>query len=965
MDWEALCRQLQARIHDLEEENAALRLRLGLFERRGSRPTEPPPLEELMHGVHNKSAPDEKIRMFRTLFRGREDVFARRWYSEKTERSGYSPVCANEWLPGVCGKPKVSCAKCPSRELVPLSDNVIYRHLRGKDPLGRDVAGLYPMLPDETCCLLALDFDDEGWWESVSAVRMVCEAQGLPCAVERSHSGEGAHLWLFFDRPVPCAMARKLGSGLLTAAMERCSAVTFDSYDRMFPSQDTLPSGGFGNLIALPLQGQARKRGNTVFVDENLCPYPDQWAHLDQLKTISAETMEDAIKALGGEEELGILEGGAEEDPDEKPKPWRKKARRKLTALDFGGPVELVRANLLYLPAAKLSSRARNRILRLAAFPNPDFYRAQAMRFPTYGKPRVICTAEEREGFLALPRGCEEKLLELLDEAGAAYTVQDETNPGLPIRASFHGELREEQRPAAESLLAFPNGVLSATTAFGKTVIASYLIGQRKTNTLILVHTQALLNQWKAALGQFLTIDEELPPTPKRRGRKKEYALIGQLGGTKNNLSGFVDIAILQSLVSGDEIRPLVKNYGMVIVDECHHVSAVSFEKVLKEVNARYVYGLTATPTRQDGHQAIIYMQCGSIRYRVSAKEQAEKRAFTHAILPRFTAFAQPLTEEKRWTITQAYGAMAGDESRNGKIVEDVLGALAAGRTPLVLTERYAHAKRLHALLSERCGQVILLSGKGTAKEKRRLLADLNSLPPEKPLVIVATGRYVGEGFDLPRLDTLFLAMPIAWKGTLAQYAGRLHRDYAGKQEVIIYDYVDVRVPMLERMYHKRLSGYAALGYTVKGSPYETAETASLIFDHTNFSAPFGEDICTAKKEIVVVSPYLHMGRVRQFLNWLAAPGTGGAKVKVITGRETSFKPETWARMQPVVRSLRDSGIQVEERPTVYQRFAVLDQELVWYGSVNLLGYDHGDEGVMRLHSAELAGELLEFLRGP
>ena len=391
------------------------------------------------------------------------------------------------------------------------------------------------------------------------------------------------------------------------------------------------------------------------------------------------------------------------------------------------------------------------------------------------------------------------------------------TFSGKPLHARFLGELREDQQSAADALLEHDTGVLSATTAFGKTVVAACLIAQRKVNTLILVHTQSLLDQWKRALAQFLAIDEALPELPKKRGRKRQRSVIGQLGGTKNSLEGFVDVAIMQSLISGGEVRELVKDYGMVIADECHHVSAVSFERILKEVNARYLYGLTATPTRKDGHHPIIYLQCGPIRYQVDAKVQAEKRSFSHAVVPRFTTFARPLTEDKPWTITDAYRAMQTDKARNTQIVADVTAAVAAGRTPLVLTERYEHAKLLHATLAEQGRRVVLLSGHGTAKEKRELLAELAQIPPEEPLVLVATGRYVGEGFDLPRLDTLMLTMPISWKGTLAQYAGRLHREYAGKREVLIYDYVDLRVPMLERMYQRRLSGYAAIGYSVRG----------------------------------------------------------------------------------------------------------------------------------------------------
>lgn len=347
-------------------------------------------------------------------------------------------------------------------------------------------------------------------------------------------------------------------------------------------------------------------------------------------------------------------------------------------------------------------------------------------------------------------------------------------------------------------------------------------------------------------------------------------------------------------------------------------------------------------------------MQCGSIRYQVDAKEQAQKRPFDHAVIPRFTAFAQPVTDAKPWTITESYAAMQTDEVRNQQIITDVLDASRSGRTPIVLTERYEHAKILAAQLQAHSEHVILLSGKGSAKEKRELLEQITQIGSDVPLILVATGKYVGEGFDLPRLDTLFLAMPVSWKGTLAQYAGRLHRSYEGKQEVLIYDYVDFRVPMLERMYHKRLSGYAAIGYTVRGS--KNVPTAdNRIFAQEDYWSVFSQDIRNSQKEIHIVTPYLHIAQVKRFLSLIP----DGVTATVITGNEESFKPDTWVKIQSAIDLLRQNQVQVISSPKVYQRYAVIDRQLVWYGGINYLGFEKAAQGAMRLSSTELAKELL------
>ena len=907
------------------------------------------PQTELAAPVCTHSSTQEKIECFFSMFRGREGLYARRYYSTKTGKSGYTPVCKNEWAQGLCDKRKYKCADCPNRAFVPLSFEAVKTHLRGNDPLCRDVAAIYPMREDNTTWLLAADFDEANWQADVAAFRKCCTALGLTPAVERSRSGNGAHVWFFFSEPVSTADARRLGSGLLTRTMACRHELSFASYDRLFPAQDTVPKGGFGNLIALPFQGQAQKEGNTLFVDEQFVPYPDQWAFLSTLPKVTPEQLAGLLTMLCHDSDVGALA-----ETEEKPVPWqRKRVRRQLGRSDFPLQVPLTLSNLIYLKKAGFSQTALNALKRLAAFLNPEFRAKQAMRLPVYGTPRILDCGYEDDTYIGLPRGCCDTLTELLEQYNVPTAIEDKRCNSKTIDVAFNGTLRSEQMPAAQALLAGDMGVLSATTAFGKTVIGAYLIGQRKVNTLILVQSSALLEQWRASLEQFLTIHEVLPEPPKKRGRKKKRCLIGQVGAGKNTRGGIIDIAIMQSLFEGEEkeVKSFVEEYGMVLVDECHHVAAFTFEKVLKATKAKYVYGLSATPVRKDGHHPIIFMQCGPIRYLVDAKSQADKRTFSHFVIPRFTRARAPTGS----SIQELYAAIVKNENRNASLVGDAVQLVREGRSPILLTERKEHAAQLAVLLKGQVQNVFLLVGSDKPKEKREKLAALQAIPASEEVVVVATGKYIGEGFDAPRLDTLLLAMPISWRGTLAQYAGRLHRNYEGKREVRIYDYVDVHIPMLERMYHKRLKGYAELGYQVKFGTSD--EPVSMIYDGLTAMAAFEQDLSDAAQSIVIVSPYLQKGRVGRLLPLLQSAVSRGAKITIHTSDDDARAVEIAA----VVASLQSAGVEVSLHKGLQQRYAVLDERIVWYGNVDFLAFGRRDTDVLRFENTDIAGELLSL----
>jgi superfamily II DNA or RNA helicase/very-short-patch-repair endonuclease len=587
--------------------------------------------------------------------------------------------------------------------------------------------------------------------------------------------------------------------------MERRPDLGLRSYDRLFPNQDTLPKGGFGNLIALPLQKVPRARGNSVFVDDQFQPHPDQWAFLNSVERISLRRIESLVREA---EQKGSIIGVrvAEIEEDDDATPWATPPSRRRKHSPIPGPLpanlEMVIGDQLYLAKEGLPPALRNRLVRLAAFQNPEFYRAQSMRLPTYDKPRIIGCAEELPQHLALPRGCLEDVLHLLRELGIEAILRDERCSGTGLELTFQGELRSEQLAAAQAMAAHDIGVLSATTAFGKTVLAAWLIAQRKVNTLVLVHRKQLLEQWVERLSTFLGISSKT---------------IGRIGGGRKKPTGVLDVALVQSLVRRDVVDDRVGDYGHLIVDECHHLSARSFELVARRAKAKYVTGLSATVTRKDGQHPIIFMQCGPIRFRVDAKEQAATRPFVHHVIVRPTGFRRisPPDENVRTEFQRLYEELVHDTSRNRFICADIVAAVEEGRSPLVLTERTDHLQELARLLSPQIQHVITLQGGMKAKMLRATQERLQALAETESRVILATGRYLGEGYDDPRLDTLFLTLPVSWRGTIAQYAGRLHRLKDGKREVRIYDYADLDVPMLSRMFNRRCRGYEAIGYKI------------------------------------------------------------------------------------------------------------------------------------------------------
>ena len=770
----------------LRAENARL---IGLLQEHGiewrlpPKPS-PPATVQNVSGLSTQG----KVAIFRRLFRGRDDVYPVRWESKASGKSGYSPACANEWRHGICDKPRVKCGDCRNRKLVALSDSVVYDHLTGKHTIG-----VYPLLEDDTCHFLAVDFDDAEWRSDARAFVQSCEELGIPVALEISRSGQGAHAWIFFTDRVPAHDARRLGTTIISYTCARMRQLALRSYDRLFPNQDKLPKGGFGNLIALPLQKKPRENGCSLFVDYDWCPYADQWAFLASVQSLSPKDIDPAIlQASGGINPLDVTFI----DEEDLAQPWKRPTpATKVLTEPMPKTLSVTLANGVYFEKAHLPQPLANRLIRLAAFQNPEFYRAQTMRRSVWDKPRVIGCAENYPQHIALPRGCLDATLDLLQENDIDCEIDDERYVGERLDTDFTGCLRLDQEAAVAAMSHQETGVLCAPTAFGKTVVAAAMIARRRVNTLILVQRTDLLRQWQERLQTFLGF---------------EKGMLGTIGGGKAKPSGKIDIALMQSLSHKSEVKPLVEAYGQVIVDECHHIGARSFEAILKRVQARFVLGLTATPIRRDGQDPIIFMQCGPLRY---TAEQSGGAPRDLVVVPHEMTTRIDLPDDAG--IQKVFRYLADDEGRTEAIAAAIRVAVGQGRKILALTERTDHVHAISTALNGTIPKPFILHGKMSRKQRTSLIAALNALPQDLPRVVVATGKLVGEGFDHPPLDTLILAMPVSWKGTLQQYAGRLHREHSTKSDVRIIDFVDIGHPALIRMWNKRQRGYQAMGYRI------------------------------------------------------------------------------------------------------------------------------------------------------
>ena len=974
-----LINSLQSRIQALEDENRLLKERL---DEAGVSYADI--VSGDAEGVVELYDPDQGARIkkfdvtdkiasdfFMMFCRGRKDVYDLRYTNPKTGKNGYYTQCFNRWDRGchIQKKDGVRCKDCELRAYKPVTLPLIKAHMNGTDPNGNDVVAIYPMLENNLCQLLVFDFDnhakgaeqedyaniDDSWKEEINALRSICKNLNVDAVVERSRSGRGAHLWIFFKEMIPARLARKFGFALLEKGAESVNLKSFKYYDRMLPAQDVLLEGGLGNVIALPLQGMALKSGNSAFVDENWNAYEDQLKVLAGTRRLTRQEIEDYLS-------LWYSTGFTSED-NGTDAPWDKNSE--IEAGSVKGVVRIVLADRIYIDSSGMSNKTKRQLRRMATFSNKQYFQNQAMDMPNYDESRFIYLGSDEGKYIVLPRGLREDILKKFDNAGISYKIEDKRTQGRELNISFKGELRESQIPAAETMLENETGILHAATAFGKTVVCCDMIARRGISTLILVDRADLMNQWIKRLDEFLDIDEELPEYQTKTGRtRKRKSLIGNLQGAHDTLTGIVDVAMIRSLKKKDGFHPMLKEYAQVYFDECHHAASESAIEVLQEINAKYVYGVTATPKRGDGKEKINEFLLGPIRYRFTAKDRAEEQNIDHLVYPRFTRTVKPHHLSKTPYGNDAYELIRNNDVRDEQIIRDVADCVQAGRTPVVLTKYVDHANKLSERLKKYADRLILLTGANGTKARRAQVEELNKVDDLDSLILVGTGSLLGEGFDFPRLDTLFMATPVSGENVVEQYVGRLNRDYDGKENVIVYDYVDSHIPKFDKMYAARLKAYKKIGYELCVNMDGEKQKANAIYDIENYAETYWKDLEEANSAVVVSSPRLNNQKVDRIINMLGKRRELGVKVTIVTWHPDAYKYGKDDVRMELMERLRKAGFEIRLVEESCEHYAVIDNEIVWYGSVNLLSKEDAEDNLMRVCSKDIAAELLEMTFG-
>ena len=906
---------------------------------------------------------------FYSYFWGRTDVYARRG-----KNGGYFPRCSAWWdnpaCPKKADKKKFCDEDCPYKSWEELTPKTILCHLKGYKEDCTDVIGAYPLFPNNTCRFLVFDFDnhekdsyknddantDDLWKSEVDSLRHICKMAGIDALTERSRSGRGAHIWIFFKKEIPAATARAFGYALLDKGAASINLPSFKYYDRMYPSQDVLSK--LGNLVALPLQGRALKNGNSAFIDESWNAYPDQWEKLKSVKRVSLEEVTAYLQEWNIEHMSMPLNTKYAKDKGTV-RPWKRDDRfSKSDAV--GGEMHIVFDDGVYVDSLNLLPRIQNQIKGMATIDNPEYWKRDRLGKSNYYNLRTISMWSESEGYIRIPTGLYERLESKCDDAGISVDKYDKRSHGRPIRVQFKGELRDQQALASLQLEKYENGILCAPPAFGKTVLAAYLISKRKVSTLILLDKTDLCDQWIKEFERFLDIDEKPPAYKTKTGREKTRdSVFGTLMSGIDKTTGIIDFAMIGSAYHKGRFFENIDSYGMVLCDECHHIGSAQGQALMSRIRAKYIYGLSATPERSDHLDDIVYMLLGPIRHKYTVREQADAWGIERFVYPRFTRVVN--ISGGQLDIHRADDLIADSKVRNDQIVADAEQAVTSGRTPVILTKLKKHAETLHSLLKDKADHVFLIYGGQTFKQNQEIKDKMLNVPEDETLILIATGQKIGEGFNFPRLDTLMLAAPIKFEGRLIQYVGRLNRLYNGKKNVIVYDYVDTHIGFFDRQYKSRLKTYRKLGYQIISKPINEKQVVNAIFDGRDYTETFERDLIEADREIVISSPGLRRTKVERIISLLKQRQESGVAVTVITSSPDSVGYGDTIELFALIDEMRGNGINVWETDEECEHYAVIDQKLLWHGGMNLLGKADIYDNLIRVENEQAAAELLEI----
>lgn len=903
--------QYEERIQHLEQENAFLKAEL---RKRGY----------FYLSANEKLSTIDKIEIYLSYFRGRPDVYAERYFSKKHQKFGWNPACDRSFQAG-CKKGKIKnyCSICPISQFPSLDGVILKHHFTGK--LTCEGIGIYPLLTDNTCYLLAMDFDEDNWFDDMLSVYKIALRYDIYPLMERSSSGHGGHLWLFFEIPVKALKARKLGSLLIQEAMEGNKNLNFDSFDRMFPNQDYLPQGGFGNLIALPLRHDAYLKGNSSFINDLQQVIDHPIEYLASLPKLQEQQMDRILNSyykndyFFDQQQMGLSLD---------------------TNTKYSKQMYGLENTMLCIEKKELSLYTLSVLKRLGSMYNPEYFLKQKLKKPIYREttPRVLSYYEEDDRYLYLPRGQKYKLQEIFPEAEIQLAAQ--VTKGQVIDIAFTGELRQNQQEAVNTLMQYDMGIMKAVPGFGKTVMALYMIAKRTVSTLVIVPNKEIQKQWEQRIHEFLTI----PP-----GKSKRDSYIGIYNGSKKKLRGHIDIAVAASLANLEDIAVTLKEYGMIIVDECHHAASDTFTRVLRNVNARYIYGFSATPKRKDGLEKIMHMFCGPIRYETSSFQIQNTYRFQQLLIPRMTTM-RCLDDSK--TYTQYCSDLMNDQIRNYLIVKDVVKEFQNDGKIIILSERRQHLTILYEMLKHLHIHVYVLTGERKTKERNEIIAKVRNFNSKEKFILLATSKLLGEGFDLPALSTLFLVMPISDESRIEQYTGRIHKNVEGKDMVKVYDYVDAHIPMLEGMFHKRLKQYQKEGYFLQ-EQNQIVEVSQLMYEGQSYKHVFLEDIKASSSEILIMNAHYELGKIKSYFDVLQEKAHQNVQLYVVLNDEQRQK-------EMLVRTIEGMGAAI-----LYSNhsahFVVIDKEIIWYSDMDFLGRAKKDGLSTRLKDPHLVNEIMKI----